>query len=299
MLPYNQKPKQTFEIGDASIQSFIDIDDTNIDWETVDSFGEEWGKFSEFSETEIQQIGNDYFDIVPDHVFKNATVLDVGCGSGRWSKFLTDKVDWIEAIDPSKAVFSAFNMLKENRNVRVTQASVESIPFNKESFDLVISLGVLHHIPDTQKALSLIVEHVKKGGACLIYLYYNLDNRGFFYKLLFKMSDLLRKGINKLPAKIKKLVCDIIALLVYWPLSRIALIFKYLAPRDFYKRLPLSYYHDKSMNILRNDSLDRFGTPLEQRFSRQKIKQMMEFSGLSGIVFSQKAPFWHAIGFKK
>ena len=64
----------------------------------------------------------------------------------------------------------------------------------------------------------------------------------------------------------------------------------------FYTKIPLSYYVGKSLNIIRNDALDRFGTPLEQRFSKKEIKQMMENSGLSEITFSEKEPYWHAVG---
>ena len=64
------------------------------------------------------------------------------------------------------------------------------------------------------------------------------------------------------------------------------------------KYIPLSYYHDKSFNIIRNDSLDRFGTPLEQRFSRNEIIEMMKSCGLEEIVVSEKEPYWHAIGKK-
>lgn len=53
------------------------------------------------------------------------------------------------------------------------------------------------------------------------------------------------------------------------------------------------------MTILRNDALDRFGTPLEQRFSRNQIEEMMLKCGLEEIRFSEKAPYWHAIGVKK
>ena len=53
------------------------------------------------------------------------------------------------------------------------------------------------------------------------------------------------------------------------------------------------------MYILRNDSLDRFGTTLEKRFSKREIYKMMEDNGLVDIRFSDDAPFWCALGFKK
>jgi hypothetical protein len=63
-------------------------------------------------------------------------------------------------------------------------------------------------------------------------------------------------------------------------------------------KIPLSYYSNKSLNVIRNDALDRFGTPLEQRFSKKQIIQMMENSGLHDITFSNNEPYWHVVGRK-
>jgi hypothetical protein len=50
---------------------------------------------------------------------------------------------------------------------------------------------------------------------------------------------------------------------------------------------------------MRTDALDRFGTRLEQRFSKNEIQQMMESAGLVDIVFREDAPFWCAVGFAR
>ena len=70
-------------------------------------------------------------------------------------------------MDPSKAIYAAANLTKDIPGIHLIKASAENIPFEDETFDLVISLGVLHHIPDTQKALNTIVKKVNKGGQCL------------------------------------------------------------------------------------------------------------------------------------
>jgi hypothetical protein len=49
---------------------------------------------------------------------------------------------------------------------------------------------------------------------------------------------------------------------------------------------------------MRTDSRDRFGTPLEQRFTRAEIADMMGQAGLENVVFSKHEPFWHAVGTK-
>ena len=50
---------------------------------------------------------------------------------------------------------------------------------------------------------------------------------------------------------------------------------------------------------MRTDALDRFGTRLEQRFSKEQIKNMMQKSVLEDIYFSDNFPFWCAVGTKK
>jgi len=59
--------------------------------------------------------------------------------------------------------------------------------------------------------------------------------------------------------------------------------------------VPLAYYVDKPWKIIRNDALDRFGTPLEKRFSRADIHGMIERAGLTRIQFSDSQPFWHVV----
>jgi ubiquinone/menaquinone biosynthesis C-methylase UbiE len=299
--PYNQPNKNTIHISEnKSIDAFITAEDENLDKDTVNAFGEEWLKFSAFTDEEISIAGSQYFDIVDNSILnKNTTVLDLGCGSGRWTKFIANKVKLVEAIDPSEAVFSAYQTNIKEPNVRITQASVSNIPFENETFDFVICLGVLHHIPDTQQALTDVVKKLKKGGSILLYLYYSLDNRGFLYKLLFQVSSILRLLISKLPKKLKKIICDAIAIFIYMPFVLITRFLQSLfGHKKWIKKIPLSYYGDKSLNIIRNDALDRFGTPLEQRFSKEEITIMMEKAGLGKLIFSNKEPYWHMTGIK-
>jgi SAM-dependent methyltransferase len=299
---YSQTPTRRIHSGSHSIESFTDVTrPENIDWETVESFGSEWHEFGQFSESEIAQIGADYFDIVPgERLDPNRTLaLDVGCGSGRWSKFLATKVRCIEAVDPSEAVWVAARMVASHSNVRVTQAGVDCLPFADHTFDFVFSLGVLHHIPDTQRAIERCVAKLKPGGMFLIYLYYNLDNRGPAHKLVFAAVNSLRRRICKLSVRAKKLVCNLIAAGVYWPAANFAkLMTRWFPSSSWTRNLPLAYYRDKSFYIMRNDSLDRFGTPLEQRFSRREIEQMLINAGLENVRFSEKEPYWHAVATK-
>jgi SAM-dependent methyltransferase len=297
MIQYNEPYKDIITVDKKSIYVFP-IRDENIDKKTVESFGEEWTKFDFFTDEEIKTAGDQYFDIIPDEYIKDKYVMDVGCGTGRWTKYVAAKAKFVESVDPSAAVYTAAKFMNDTENVRISMASVDNIPFADDSFDLVFSLGVLHHIPDTRQAMKDCVKKVKKGGYFMVYLYYSLDNRGFLFKLLFRLSNIIRVIISALPSGLKKFICDVIAVCVYMPFVLLTKLFKAIGLKKLVKYIPLSYYADKSFNIIKNDALDRFGTPLEQRFSRKEIKDMMESCGLTNVVFSEHEPYWHAVGQK-
>ena len=69
-------------------------------------------------------------------------------------------------------------------------------------------------------------------------------------------------------------------------------------PERIREKVPLQGYERQSFYVIRNDSLDRFGTPLEQRFSRKEMESMMMEAGLTEIKFSENIPYWHATGKK-
>ena len=278
----------------------FNIEGKNIDKKVVGEFGDEWLKFYEHDADLLKKGGEEYFDILNNEIINSNTyALDIGCGNGRWSKYLAPKIGFIEAVDPSNAVFAADKLLGEIKNVRLSQASIETLPFANEAFDFVMSIGVLHHIPNTKQALIDCVKKVKPGGYFFVYLYYNLDRRGRFYKALFYSSDAIRRNVSRLPAKIKHFVCDILAVVFYMPFILLGRLFKKLGFKDLAVRMPLHGYQNRSFFVIRNDALDRFGTRLEQRFSKEQVIAMMEEAGLTDIIISPGIPFYHAVGRKK
>jgi ubiquinone/menaquinone biosynthesis C-methylase UbiE len=202
----------------------------------------------------------------------------------------------VEAIDPSEAIFVADKLIGSMDHVRLSKASIENIPFPDETFDFGMSIGVLHHVPDTRKAMNDCVKKIKIGGYFYTYLYYNFENRGTAFKLLFKLVNGVRKVTSRLPMKSKKLVCDVIAVSVYLPIVTAGRALRTIGLKKIATQMPLSHYQTNSFLWMRTDALDRFGTTLEQRFSRADIKQMMTSAGLSDVVFSDGMPYWHAVG---
>ena len=295
---FSRKPDRVVQTKFRKINIF-NIDGDNIDKQVVEEFGEEWSKFNEQNDALVEKWGRDYFDILNDEMVNSETyALDVGCGTGRWTKYLAGKVGFMEAVDPSNAIFAADKLLGNIGNVRLSQASIETLPFENGTFDFVMSIGVLHHIPDTRKALNDCVKMVKSGGYFFVYLYYNLDRRGPFYNALFRLSNLVREFVSRLPGKIKHFVCDVLAIIFYMPFILAGRFIKFLGFKDLAERMPLHSYQNGSFFVIRNDALDRFGTRLEQRFSEKEVIEMMENAGLTDIVISPGIPYYHAVGKK-
>jgi len=295
---YTQSPDQVLHFKERDICIF-NIEGENIDHQVVTEFGEEWLKFNEFTDEAILAGAHEYFDFLDEKmVNRQSYVLDVGCGTGRWTWYLSKKAGFIEAVDPSNAIFAANKLLNGIENVRLTKASIETLPFEDETFDFAMSVGVLHHIPNTQKAMQDCVKKVKKGGYFYVYLYYNFDKRGNLFKRLFKISDMIRSVVSRFPGKLKNFATDFLAVILYMPLVLWVRLLRLLGLKKIADKMPLSAYYNKPFFVIRNDSLDRFGTRLEQRFSEEEIRQMMMNCGLTDIIISQGVPLYHAIGKK-
>jgi hypothetical protein len=104
----------------------------------------------------------------------------------------------------------------------------------------------------------------------------------------------LHQVITEVAVWPKRALTAMIELTVYWPTARFAALVQRLG-RDP-AVLPLSWYRDKSFYAMRTIALDRFATPLKQRFSRAQIEAMMRKAGLDDICSPDRPPFWYAVG---
>jgi ubiquinone/menaquinone biosynthesis C-methylase UbiE len=271
----------------------------NQDKNTVDGFGDEWSRFdqSDLPQAEQQLLFDEYFSVFPwKNISKESIGFDLGCGTGRWAKSVAPKVKKLICIDPSSALDIAKKNLSNFDNCEFDSATVDEMPMQDNSMDFGYSLGVLHHVPETALGIKQCVKKLKIGAPLLLYLYYRFDNRPWWFRLIWFLTDLLRRIVSKMPYKLRYVSSQIISIIVYLPLARFAL---FLEKLNFnVSNFPLSSYKNLSFYTMRTDALDRFGTRLEQRFTRKEIKNMMQNAGLENIEFSNSKPFWVAVGYK-
>jgi glycosyltransferase involved in cell wall biosynthesis/SAM-dependent methyltransferase len=272
----------------------------NVDHAVVADFGNEWQAFdqSALSNKERELQFADYFAVFPwGQISPNAIGFDAGCGSGRWAALAAPRVGHLHCLDPSSAIDVARKNLHYLPNCSFHRRTIDDMPFQDNSMDFGYSLGVLHHLPDTQQGMADCVRKLKQGAPLLVYLYYAFDNQPVWFKWLWKMSDVARCLISRLPYQLKYFLSQVIAVCIYFPVARTAKGFQKMGLSVH--SWPLSAYRNKSFYSMRTDALDRFGTKLERRFTKLQILTMMEKSGLERIQFSPRAPFWCAVGFKK
>jgi hypothetical protein len=148
-------------------------------------------------------------------------------------------------------------------------------------------------VPDTQAAIEAIAAKLKPGAPFLVYLYYALDNRPRWYRALWRLTNVARLVISRLPHPVRLVLSQTIAALIYWPLGRSAWMLSRFGVLP--QALPLSYYADKSFYVMRTDAYDRFCTQLEKRFTRGEIEGMLAHAGFIDVRFSHGMPFWCAV----
>ena len=272
--------------------------DQNLDQQVIDSFGHEWAAF-DYAESETDDALDSQFlayctpiDLTQFNS-KSSVAADFGAGSGRWASRLLPHFSLVYALEPSNGANKVLKdkFSKESR-MTILQETVGANSIPAGSLDLAMSLGVLHHIPDTGLAIRDVATKIKSGGTFLCYLYYKLGNKPVFYRGLFWVSNLLRWVISRLPHAMRRLIAQIIAGAVYLPLARTS---KLLGSRGKdVSNFPLHHYANMPFVMLQNDALDRFGTRLEQRFSKKEITAMLDNAGfdLSTLKFSEVEPFW-------
>jgi SAM-dependent methyltransferase len=154
------------------VQHALDADQAR----TRDSFGYEWtALYPEHGHTTPEwqaerDIFLEYTRTVPSD-FRGKLVLDAGCGNGRYAKLVSDWGSRVVAVDISSAVDIAQKNVGGRPDVAVVQGDLFKLPFRHDIFDVVYSIGVLHHTPDAKGAFERIQPLVRPGGFFSIFIH--------------------------------------------------------------------------------------------------------------------------------
>jgi SAM-dependent methyltransferase len=165
--------------------------------QTIRDFGEQWTRYRRnrgyYASTEMLR---DILEpLVPLRQLEGTSVAEIGSGTGRIvNMLLSAGVSHVVAVEPSDAVHA----LRENTSsaegrVSIVHAPGEAIPLGRD-FDLVLSIGVLHHVPEPAPIVQRVYDALRPGGRFAVWLYGYEGN-----ELYLAFADPLRKVTTRLP----------------------------------------------------------------------------------------------------
>jgi len=251
------------------------------------TFGAEWREHRDVLPEHAAEF-EQYFDLVDLAGLKDARVLDLGCGSGRWSTFLKDRCRELVLVDFSDAIFVARQNLRETPNCLFFKGDITRLPFADSFADFAFCLGVLHHLPvsclDATKHLKQYAPRL------LIFLYYALDNRPVYFRALLGVVTAVRKVLARIRSPLFRNVFSFLGTaFLYMPLVLLGRLFDFAGLGRY---VPLyEFYRNKSFKRIRQDVYDRFFTRIEQRVTRAQIMTLR--SDFKSVAISEHLPYWH------
>ena len=150
------------------------LSQSSTEEQTVEAFGDQWHEADEA----ILHYGQDeeyfsaYFSPLEPNAFGNAVVLDAGCGNGRLLEYaLGFEPRMIVGIDYSRAVDLAFTRTRHRENALVVQGSLLAPPLRRNGYELIYSLGVVHHLESPEKGLRELGDLLEDNGVMHVWPY--------------------------------------------------------------------------------------------------------------------------------
>lgn len=276
-----QYPQSTCALRESGIAAppASEMRSRDVRQRTADSFAYEWQSFGALRK-EWRKNFNDYMRPHPPESFHGRLVLDVGTGSGRHAVHAAEVGAQVVAVDIGSSIDVARSNLSSN--VLTVQADAEHLPFAHGAFDFVMSIGVLHHLPDPQRALEKIAPLARPGGRVHIYLYWVPDR--VWHVRVLRVVTAVRRITVRLPHRVLHAMCiplaASLALAVVWPYRALRRMrrLRWLA-----ETFPLKTYADYPFNVLVSDQFDRFSAPLERRYTREEVVTMLGSAGLTDV----------------
>jgi len=231
------------------------------------SFSAEWNLFSTTQldkgkdtgtrETFVEKTG-----LSPDEV--TGIILEAGCGMGRFLDVISHtRNTTLVGFDLSMSVEAAYKNVGTRPNVHIMQADVMRPPFREKSFDLVYSLGVIHHTSDPRKAFMTLVPLLKGGGQIAIWVYHKYRRP--------PLSDFYRIFTSRMPWSMVLAFSRLLSHL-YWIQKRW---------RYFLVIFPMSTLSDPERRVL--DTFDWYSPRYQFKFTRDGILSWFLDAGLREI----------------
>jgi SAM-dependent methyltransferase len=244
---------------------------------TFESFGYEWNTFDDVRE-EDAQFAEVYFRDLEMGTLTGKIGLDAGCGKGRYTRFVAPHLDGLVALDGSSAVEAAARNLASFPNVLVVKADLRTVPLAARSIDVILCLGVLHHLADPRQGFRSLVQLLAPQGRILVYLY-SRPSRFGARRLALSAARVFRALTVRMPHGLLRGISVPVAALLYAGVVRPGALGARAGIGPL-AGLPMASYRGKPFRSLLLDTFDRLSAPVEYRYVWEELAPWFEEEGL-------------------
>lgn len=206
--------------------------------------------------------------LLPSADFENKIVLDVGCGSWRFTK-MTARLGakLCIGVDLSEAVEFAFELTHEFDNILIVQGDIYHLPFEQVA-DIAYSIGVLHHLPDPKQWFLSIPNRVLKDWWQMLIRVYSKKNNAralYFY-------EPMRTITRHIPKRLLLAFCHIPAFGVHL-INLLSIWFAKIGFKRIAEKMPFRYYTNFPYSMKHNDAFDVLATPKSNYYYLEDIQE--------------------------
>jgi len=260
---------------------------------TSKNFGYSWTKVWKLSNADELEFNSYFAALLKKEDFKDKLILDAGCGSGRFTYFVgLHSTKDVIGFDFSNSVESAFEITRRLKNVHIVQADIYNLPLKKE-YELIYSIGVLHHLPRPQESFNNLVSLLVKNGQIFAWVYGKEGNR-----IYLKLFEPFRAITCQLPLFMNNILSTLLAGTI-WII--IKLIYLPCYKRGFVEKLPLGkylmFFYRLGFKQFRGTVFDKMIPPIANYYTEQEFRSWFQDNGLKDIkILERTGNSWRGVG---
>lgn len=263
---------------------FADTPETIAHAETMDKFGYEWTRFSDYSVDNFAE----FIKPLPQGYFSGKLGLDAGCGAGRHALRAAALGAEIVGLDISKAVDAAFAAVRNNAKIHIVQGNIALPPFSGKTFDFIYSLGVLQHMPEPEKGYHSLVSLLKEKRDIFIWVYQKR-----LRKILLEIPRAFTRAMPASGIRLAALAATMIDYGIFCTLFRVfnSLPAAGAAARKMFPARTQEYAGYSFRNNW-TDWYDRLAAPLTNYYTVEDIEKWLKNAGLEDGGVSPVGDSW-------
>jgi SAM-dependent methyltransferase len=254
---------------------------------TIDDFSGQWkihGTLPDDFWTSNQMFLDYLCDLVNPSEFEGQRIAEIGSGSGRIIRMLSVyNPKKLVAVEPSPSIQVLKNNTRDIKNLEIQNVSGDK--FELSDFDTILSLGVIHHIPDPEPVVRNIYKSLRKGGKFIIWVYGIEGNElyYFFYKYFSKFTKVM-------PDPLLNILSDFLQLVVFLYGKVSQLIFK--------SKLPMSDYINNVFNPCSRTArkyivFDQLNPEYAKYYKSNELFELLKKCGFGNIEIKQRHAYSH------